>query len=61
MAKIVIHTTLNLIDFIELPHPNISEEANAAANGAVIAEDKPAAQNPIDINVVAQLPSNGSN
>ena len=52
--------TLNLPDFISFFMPRAPVVANAAARGAVIAEEKPAAKSPMAINHFAQEPRIGS-
>ena len=42
------------------PHPRIPAEAYAAARGAVIADEKPAAKSPIPKITVEKLPQRGS-
>ena len=50
----------NLLDFMFFSIPSAPVVANAAAKGAVIADEKPAAKRPIAINHLAQDPRIGS-
>ena len=59
MTRIVIQVILKLNALRPLFQFKIPLKANAAAKGAVIAEEIPAANSPIAINILAQSPNNG--